>query len=257
MSKKAIEIVDLTQEVEEDPSTTNKKRKAKEEEESVTTTKKQRTEKEGKEEKKTKKEKDITTKALELEASLTQWLRYQPLHHPSLDWFLEEYPPSSCRVPCGWISLDSPVAHNNGDFDQRQVPAMLLDWNTKTKASKKVTARDVDALAKKYHCRSGKWMLFRKAASIDSLWNIIALACGSGGLGVSAKVSTRWSARNGSYVVCVYVSDYFEVKEVKQVREALRNLGYTSKISFKADIYTWLGLDSKNKWGIPASQFYE
>jgi hypothetical protein len=36
-----------------------------------------------------------------------------------------------------------------------------------------------------------------------------------------------------------------------RLRQAISNLGFTSTLAFKADIYTQIGIYGENEWGLP------
>ncbi len=87
--------------------------------------------------------------------------------------------------------------------------------------------------------RGGKWLIFVSNHNIDNTWIKIKTAVEQGKLGTMAKVATAKKnpdARNSnSKVVCVYTYDWDDERDVKRIREALRNIGIARKISYKAD----------------------
>jgi hypothetical protein len=95
----------------------------------------------------------------------------------------------------------------------------------------------------------GKWLLFVPVAQIDEVWATIKAATESGKLGSTARVATARpnpnGARPGMRVICVYTYDWTDEKDVRRVREALRDLGVTWKIPYKADADTHSGRYAK------------
>lgn len=87
--------------------------------------------------------------------------------------------------------------------------------------------------------RSGKWLVFAPATNIDTTWTQFKKALHQGSFGRVMKVATR--ARLDRYdnvmkhVICVYTYDYEDIQDIKRVRQALRSLGVTWKISYKDD----------------------
>ena len=90
----------------------------------------------------------------------------------------------------------------------------------------------------------GKWLVFVSASKIDEEWGKIKSATEEGRLGSSSKVAT--AARNSkSKVICIYTYDWTDKEDVMQIRQELRQLGVTSKISYKADEDTHAGKYSR------------
>jgi len=118
-------------------------------------------------------------------------------------------------------------------------------------------------LAKSDGCLAGKWMVFCDPAEADGMWEKIAVATAHGKLGRTSKVSTtkhllRQDSRfvqgaRRQAVICVYVDDSTDQREVKRVLDVLRkDLGITTPglSRFKPDIYTYIGVYSGNPWGL-------
>ncbi|MGC9781337.1 MAG: DUF1917 domain-containing protein [Candidatus Heimdallarchaeota archaeon] len=105
----------------------------------------------------------------------------------------------------------------------------------------------IDEIAEEANYKAGKWILFISKKEIDSIWKKIATAVLSSDLGSceSAKVATALQGKD-IYVICVYTNNYLDVKDVMNVREKLRELGFNQTLYYKPDIYTHLGIYSKN-----------
>ena len=99
----------------------------------------------------------------------------------------------------------------------------------------------VDDLAVKSGIKVGKWLVYRVRSEIDGVWEIIARATIDGDLGTSAKVSTKRQG-NDRHVFCVYTADYLDLDDVNRVRDELDALGFTERLCYKPDIYTYLGI---------------
>lgn len=106
----------------------------------------------------------------------------------------------------------------------------------------------------------GKWLIFVPLEQIDVVWEKIRLATEQGNLGSSAKVSTARpnpnASNSGTKVICVYTYDWTDEYDVRRIREALRQLGFTSKISYKADRETVSGIYA-NRGNKRISKYYE
>ncbi len=86
--------------------------------------------------------------------------------------------------------------------------------------------------------RSGKWLIWLRAGTIDRYWQKIKEAVEQGRLGGKAKVSTVVSRRGRQgkpYVICVYTYDHADREDVMRVRQVLRELGIRREIIYKAD----------------------
>ena len=94
--------------------------------------------------------------------------------------------------------------------------------------------------------RVGKWMIFVPVQDIDDVWAKIRLAVEEGKLGNEAKSATSRPNPNSNdpntKVICIYTYDGDDEADVWKVREALRELGITQKIYWKADQATRDGL---------------
>jgi hypothetical protein len=126
------------------------------------------------------------------------------------------------------------------DYPQRQYSNPVLTDSTPTQETRDVWIHafpktgdypeDTD--------RSGKWLIWLSAQTIDRYWQAIREAVEQGKLGSEAKVSTAASrqARQGRpYVICVYTYDHADREDAMRVRQVLRDLGIKREIIYKAD----------------------
>ena len=108
--------------------------------------------------------------------------------------------------------------------------------------------------------RNGKWLIFVPSQNIDGKWAKIRKATEEGLLGSSSKVSTARPNPNSTepnkHVICVYTYDWADEKDVRQIREQLRELGVTEKIPYKADSDTAAG-KYRAKGDQRISKYYE
>lgn len=107
---------------------------------------------------------------------------------------------------------------------------------------------------------SGKWLIFCPTTEVDPTWDLIRQATEGGLLGFASKVSTAHPGTIGhtseTRIICVYTYDYEDTTDVRRIRSALRDLGITQKIPYKADEDTLQGKYSA--FGHKRiSQFYE
>jgi hypothetical protein len=91
----------------------------------------------------------------------------------------------------------------------------------------------------------GKWLVFAPIDAINSVWCTIREATERGELGATSKVSTAKPNPNANdkseKVICVFTYDHTDEADVWRIREALRQLGITQTISYKADADTFDG----------------
>jgi hypothetical protein len=86
--------------------------------------------------------------------------------------------------------------------------------------------------------RTGKWMVFQRPAAHDALWERVKAETEAGRLGIGSKAATGKSnsLSLGKHLpIIVYTYDYADQDDVTRVRDALRALGVTWPISYKAD----------------------
>lgn len=129
------------------------------------------------------------------------------------------------------------------DSKQRMV---LTDGNTGKPLEMNETL--IDEIAEKMGLLSGKWLIFIQREYADELWNRIEELANEDKIW-GAKISTLmhpWASR-GKHVVCVYTKNYLDKQDVMRAREILKEIGVESRLSYKPDIYTLLGIYSDNK----------
>lgn len=111
-----------------------------------------------------------------------------------------------------------------------------------------VDTKSLDELARKSDILNGKWQIFKCPEEIDNSWYVIANSTWKDELGTSAKVSTAGqfgASKPWSYAIFIYTKNYFDTLDVKRVRERLRELGYTQRLYYKPDLYTYLNISHK------------
>ena len=98
-----------------------------------------------------------------------------------------------------------------------------------------------EGMLEKNKLKTGKWLIFVNRENIDKVWEKIKSATEQGILGIETKVSTvkpkpaSIGYEKDKHVICVYTYDWTDEKDVKRVREELRNLDITNKIPYKTD----------------------
>lgn len=86
---------------------------------------------------------------------------------------------------------------------------------------------------------TGKWLVYVPATEIDGWWKALAAATRRGELGWRAKAETarpHSRARDPRYkLICVFTRDWRNEEDVRRVLARLRELGVTSRLSYKTD----------------------
>ncbi|TVY39237.1 UPF0696 protein-like protein [Lachnellula occidentalis] len=109
------------------------------------------------------------------------------------------------------------------------------------------------------HCTSGKWMIFCPSEEVNDVWAVVARATANNDLGIAAKVAPDNGEDQRPRLICIYTKDFSDRGDVTRVVQKLKDLGLIetrgSKIYYKCDAYTFLGLGSKNEYQIQASLY--
>jgi Domain of unknown function (DUF1917) len=137
-----------------------------------------------------------------------------------------------CSQECAekWIESkegETPTSYHEEDYDDPTPPtqAMQDGW---------IYARRKQGDYPDYTERSGKWLIWLSAETIDRYWQKIKEAVEQGTLGSAAAGSGR-QKQGKPYVICVYTYDYADKADVMRIRQALRDLGIRKPIPYKAD----------------------
>ncbi len=123
-----------------------------------------------------------------------------------------------------------------------------------------IYAERKDDKYREHTIRGGKWLIFVNAYNVDRIWEKIKTATEEGQLGGIAKVAT--AKVNPDFpnskikVICVYTYDWKDERDVRRIRDELRLLGITRKISYKADEDTEEG-KYRHAGGQRISKYYE
>lgn len=120
-------------------------------------------------------------------------------------------------------------------------------------------------LATETGCTSGKWMMFPGPDEVNRFWSHVANGTVAEELGYAAKVATDEGSNGRSgRLICVYTDDFRDMQSVKRVLERLVDMGLVYRkgpmgemrgIYYKADMYTHLGINRDNEWGLKPSMY--
>lgn len=179
------------------------------------------------------------------------WIVFQS-NKENIDNFLCKYKPSIIQQDeFAWISITNPNILNIVNTLEN-IELAENKWKYLQKLKNHVNLNDINEIAKSCNIISGKWLIYIKTELVDEIWNKIAHCCIKGLLGCSIKVSPK-SINTISHVICVYTNNYFDINDVKKVRNVLKEIGIIQSINYKPDIFTYLCIYRKNKWNIKPS----
>ena len=102
---------------------------------------------------------------------------------------------------------------------------------------------------------SGKWCSFHPPDQMDAAWEQVKDATERGLLGGKAKVSTLKGFRGKEYVIIIYTYNWKDESDVMNIRQTLRDLGFTKPMSYKADSDTLAG--RYHEKGKKLAKYYE
>ena len=204
----------------------------------------------------------LDQKALEFTAcEHLPWISFTEELYGTVNTFLDLYPPSRTlntnrngQAPL-WISVHS----RNFKDKYPDLDDLSSAW-IQSRADGLTTVSDVDKLAERFNVRAGSWLVIVPSNKVDTLWRRIVESTLAGVLGDSAKVHFRSDLKNntpgpGVYNICIHNADYRFAPDVSRVRDRLRRLGINDRLTYKPDIYTYLGISTGNFWGIPPARY--
>ncbi|XP_037696306.1 UPF0696 protein C11orf68 homolog isoform X2 [Choloepus didactylus] len=188
-------------------------------------------------------------------ADMDPWLVFDARTTPAteLDAWLAKYPPSQVTrygdpgspnsEPVGWIAVyGRGYTPNSGDVQGLQVA-----WEALQTSGRPITPSTLRQLAITHHVLSGKWLMhLAPGFKLDHAWAGIARAVVEGQLQV-AKVSPR-AKEGGRQVICVYTDDFTDRLGVLEADTAIRAAGIKCLLTYKPDVYTYLGIYRANRW---------
>ncbi|PRP81851.1 hypothetical protein PROFUN_10600 [Planoprotostelium fungivorum] len=167
------------------------------------------------------------------------WITYSTevgTGYRSIDQFLEEHP-----WICIWGDLSSDRRSTTGiPVDYRKI---WLDIPSEEK-----TEETLHRLAVQWNVLSGKWLVVVPTSEVDAVWDKVARGHVAHKLDSSViRVSTVEKNR-GTQCICIYTSDYRDVKAVERLRGQLTGLLGSVKMNFKPEVYSKVGLYADNEY---------
>lgn len=172
-------------------------------------------------------------------AEFEEWLQtYQPSR-------VSRFGSPACNAePVGWIAVYGPsFCPDSGD-----VVGLQEAWERLQASGRLVTFDTVRELALNHRVLSGKWLMHLDSGfKVDHAWGGIARAVLEGRLRV-AKVSPCCPDSERKQVICVYTDDFTDEEQVLAADAVIRATGVKCLLSYKPDVYTYLGIYRDNRW---------
>lgn len=146
--------------------------------------------------------------------------------------------------PVGWISVIGPShCPNVGD-----VAGLQESWERLLSSGRPITFQTIKELALNHNVLTGKWLMHLDSGfKVDHAWECIARAVLDGRIS-SAKVSPRDPSSDAKHVICVYNQNFADEQQVMELDAAIRAVGVKCPLSYKPDVYTYLGIYRNNRW---------
>ncbi|XP_070622646.1 UPF0696 protein C11orf68 homolog [Erythrolamprus reginae] len=188
-------------------------------------------------------------------ADMDTWVVFDARKTPKAEFeeWLQTYQPSrvsrygnlACNTESvGWIAIYGPTfCPESGD-----VVGLQEDWERLQLSGRRVTFESIKELAMNRRVLTGKWLMHLDSGfKVDHAWCGIARAVLEGRVGV-AKVSPCCPDSDRKHVICVYTDDFTNEEEVLVADSVIRATGVKCLLSYKPDVYTYLGIYRDNCW---------
>ncbi|KAJ8008165.1 hypothetical protein DPEC_G00101930 [Dallia pectoralis] len=190
-----------------------------------------------------------------LAADMDAWIVFDSRKTPraEFDGWLETYRPSQVerygdeergQGPVGWIAVRSPeYCPDTGDVD-----GLKDSWERLLDSGRPVNFQTIKELALNHRVLYGKWLMHLETGfKVDHAWECLARAILDGKIS-SAKVSPHDPKSDSKHVICVYNYDFTDERAVMRLDAAIRASGVKCQLSYKPDVYTYLGIYRNNRW---------
>ncbi|THY60875.1 DUF1917-domain-containing protein [Aureobasidium pullulans] len=184
----------------------------------------------------------------------------------TVDEFLKRLPPKTTTTG-PWIWITCPVVKNE-ESKFRHAPESEESPEEMTDRASALLSQFSGEKELSCGVTSGKWMLFPKPDDVNRVWRLVAEAVVDGRLGDTAKVAPAdppnpftGEQKQSSHLICVYTKDFSDLDDVRRVLAEMVELGLAPRnaadgaIYYKADVYTYLNIDSSNPYGLKASLY--
>lgn len=188
-------------------------------------------------------------------ADMDPWIVFDARKTPKaeFDSWLETNRPSQVgrfgdeeggKGPVGWIAVRGPdYCPSTGD-----VTGLQESWERLLASGRPVSFQTVKELALNHGVLTGKWLMHLDTGfKVDHAWECVARAVLDRKISV-AKVSPRDPKSDSKHVICVYNKNFTDENQVMRLDAVIRATGVKCPLSYKPDVYTYLGIYRNNCW---------
>ncbi|XP_068443613.1 UPF0696 protein C11orf68 homolog [Clinocottus analis] len=188
-------------------------------------------------------------------ADMDPWIVFDSRKTPKseFDGWLESNGPSqvyrfgdeeSGASPVGWIAVQG----LNYCPDAGDVTGLQESWEKFLACGRPVTFQTIKELALNHGVLTGKWLMHLDSGyKLDHAWECLARAALDGKISY-VKVSPHNPKNEGKQVICAYNQNFTDESEVIQLDSVIRATGLKCSLSYKPDVYTYLGIYRNNRW---------
>lgn len=188
-------------------------------------------------------------------ADMEHWIVFDSRRTPrsEFDAWLESNRPSQVYrygdeeagvSPVGWISVRGPnFCPTTGD-----VEGLQESWEKLLDSGRPVNFQTVKELALNHGVLTGKWLMHLDSGfKVDNAWECVARATLDGKIS-TVKVSPYDPKGDSKQVICAYNENFTDESEVMRLDSDIRATGVKCPLSYKPDVYTYLGIYRSNRW---------
>ncbi|XP_064796745.1 UPF0696 protein C11orf68 homolog [Oncorhynchus masou masou] len=198
-----------------------------------------------------------TYAAESMAADMDPWIIFDSRKTPAaeFDGWLETNRPSQVgrfgdeeggKGPVGWIAVLGPD-HCPATGD---ITGLQASWERLLTSGRTITFQTVKELALNHGVLTGKWLMHLDSGfKVDHAWECVARAALEGKI-FQTKVSPRDPKSDRKHVICSYNKDFTDENEVMRLDAVIRATGVKCSLSFKPDVYTYLGIYRNNRWNL-------
>ncbi|XP_075999801.1 UPF0696 protein C11orf68 homolog [Genypterus blacodes] len=188
-------------------------------------------------------------------ADMDPWIVFDSRRTPrsEFDAWLESNSPSQvCRFgdeedgvsPVGWIAVLGP----NHRPKAGDVAGLQDSWDRLLASGRSVSYQTIKELAMNHGVLSGKWLMHLDSGfKLDNAWECAARAAMDGKISL-VKVSPYDPQRQSKQVICAHSQNFTDERDVMMLDSVLRATGIKCPLSYKPDVYTYLGIYRNNRW---------
>lgn len=190
-------------------------------------------------------------------SDMDPWIKFDSRKTPraEFDSWLESNKPSQVkryghedghRGPVGWISVLGPDIGPSAE----DVTSLLESWECLLASGRTVSFQSVKELALNHNVPSGKWLMYLDSGfKVDHAWECVARATLEGKI-YCVKVTPNDPTSGSKHVICVYNQNFTDENQVVRLDAVIRAAGVKCPLSYKPDVYSYLGIYRKNRWNM-------